>query len=177
MKNPSVLLVLVFTFFLSSSALGQGQTVSKSLPKTGSAAVKSGKAVTVEAIEQDVAEALALIEANHHVGKKINYNEVFKSAIDGMLHSLDPHSNYFDAKEFEQFRTDQSSRYYGIGATIGDLSDPNGKVIATYIRATFDGAPAHRAGLRFGDKIVEVNGTSVLGKPYADVRNLLRGPR
>ena len=75
-----------------------------------------------------------------------------------MLHTLDPHSNYFDAKEFEQFRTDQSSRYYGIGATIGDLSDEKGNVIATYIKATFDTAPAHRAGLRYGDKIVEVDG-------------------
>lgn len=177
MKNPSVLLVLVLTIFISSAVFGQGQTVSKSLPKAGTTAAKSGKAVTVEAIEQDVAEALSVIEANHYIGKKINYNEVFKSSIDGMLHSLDPHSNYFDAKEFEQFRTDQSSRYFGIGATIGDLSDPDGKVIATYIRATFDGAPAHRAGLRFGDKIVEVNGQSVLGKPYAEVRNLLRGPR
>ena len=94
-----------------------------------------------------------------------------------MLHTLDPHSNYFDAKEFEQFRTDQSSRYYGIGATIGDLSDANGNVIATYIKATFENAPAHRAGLRYGDKIVEVNGTSMLGKPFSEVRNFLRGPR
>ena len=51
--------------------------------------------------------------------KQLDYNEVYKSSIDGMLHTLDPHSNYFDAKEFEQFRTEQSSRYYGIGATIG----------------------------------------------------------
>ena len=104
-------------------------------------APKSANAVTSEKIEQDVAEALAIIESNHVVGKKLNYNEVFKSSIDGMLHTLDPHSNYFDAKEFEQFRTDQSSRYYGIGATIGDLSDAKGKVIATYIRATFDRCP------------------------------------
>lgn len=140
-------------------------------------APKTGKVVSVETIEQDVAEALSVIEASHFTGKKVNYNEVFKASIDGMLHSLDPHSNYFDAKEFEQFRTDQSSRYYGIGATIGDLSDADGKVLATYIRATFDNAPAHKAGLRYGDKIVEVNGTSMLGKPYADVRNFLRGPR
>ena len=94
-----------------------------------------------------------------------------------MLHSLDPHSNYFDAKEFDQFKTDQSSRYFGIGATIGDLSDSEGKVIATYIKATFDGAPANRGGLRYGDKIVEVNGVSMLGKPFSDVRNHLRGPQ
>ncbi|MCV4753953.1 PDZ domain-containing protein, partial [Escherichia coli] len=76
-----------------------------------------------------------------------------------------------------QFRTDQSSRYFGIGATIGDLSDADGKIIATFIRATFEGAPANRAGLRYGDKIVEVNGTNVLGKPFPEVRNMLRGPR
>lgn len=177
MKNPSALLSVLLLIFISTTVYGQNQGITTSLPKGASSAPKTGKVVTVEKIEQDVAEALAVIESNHIVGKKINYNEIFKSSIDGMLHSLDPHSNYFDAKEFEQFQTDQNSRYYGIGATIGDLSDPEGKVVATYIRATFDNAPAHRAGLRFGDKIVEVNGTSVLGKPYSEVRNLLRGPR
>ena len=147
------------------------------MPGTSGKTDVRGAKVTTEKIEDDFTEALAVIEQNHASAKKIDYNEVFKSSIDGMLHTLDPHSNYFDAKEFEQFRTEQSSRYYGIGATIGDLSDQSGKVIATYIRATFDGAPAHRAGLRYGDKIVEVNGTSVLGKAYPEVRNLLRGPR
>lgn len=118
-----------------------------------------------------------MIESSHVKGSKLDYNELFKSSIDTMLHALDPHSNYFDAKEAEQFRTDQSSRYFGIGATIGDLADADGKVLATYIKATFDGAPANRAGLRYGDKIVEVNGTSMLGKPFSEVRNFLRGPK
>lgn len=178
MKNSFTFVFTLFlALFVSSSTFAQSQNVSKLLPKGAASAPKSAKVVTTENIEQDVAEALSLIEANHVVGKKINYNEVFKSSIDGMLHTLDPHSNYFDAKEFEQFRTDQSSRYYGIGATIGDLSDEKGNVIATYIRATFDNAPAHRAGLRYGDKIIEVNGTSVLGKSFSEVRNFLRGPR
>ena len=178
MKNRfNALFALFLAICVSTSAFSQSQNVSKSLPKGGLSAPKSGKVVTTENIEQDVAEALSLIESNHVSGMKIDYNEVFKSSIDGMLHTLDPHSNYFDAKEFEQFRTDQSSRYYGIGATIGDLSDDKGNVIATYIRATFDNAPAHRAGLRYGDKIIEVNGTSMLGKPFSDVRNFLRGPR
>ncbi|MBC7900277.1 MAG: S41 family peptidase [Saprospiraceae bacterium] len=178
MKNSSAFLSgLILSIFIVSSGFSQSQSVSKNLPKTSAAAAKSSKAVTVENIEQDVAEALSLIESNHVVGKKIDYNTVFKSSIDGMLHTLDPHSNYFDAKEFEQFRTDQSSRYYGIGATIGDLSNEKGDVIATYIRATFDNAPAHRAGLRYGDKIVEVNGKAVLGKPFSEVRDFLRGPR
>lgn len=177
MKNSSAFLFVALAFFISSTVFAQDPVVSKNLPKGAMSSPKAGKPVTVENIEKDVAEALSVIESNHYVGNKINYNEVFKSSIDGMLHSLDPHSNYFDAKEFDQFKTDQRSQYFGIGATIGDLSDPNGKVIATYIRATFDNAPAHKAGLKFGDKIVEVNGVSVLGKPYADVRTLLRGPR
>jgi carboxyl-terminal processing protease len=177
-KRPAVLQILVIVLALTISGLAQSQNVAKNAPKTAQPAPgSSSKAVTSEDIEVDISEAMSVIEGNYVGGKKINYNEIFKSSIDGMLHTLDPHSNYFDAKEFEQFRTDQSSRYFGIGATIGDLSDPDGKVIATYIRATFENAPANRAGLRFGDKIVEVNGTSVLGKPFPDVRNMLRGPR
>jgi carboxyl-terminal processing protease len=122
-------------------------------------------------------EALSVIEGAYVDGKALNYNEVFKTSIDSMLHTLDPHSNYFDAKDNEQFKTDQNSEYYGIGATIGDLSDPSGKVIATYIKATFPGAPANLRGLKYGDKIVEVNGESMLGKPFSEVRTHLRGPK
>ena len=180
MKKPSYFLSAVaLSLFIVTNAFSQGPTaVAKTGPNNPlSAPKKTSKPVTVEDIEFDVSEALSVIESHHVVGKKISYNEIFKSSIDGMLHSLDPHSNYFDAKEYEQFRTDQSSRYYGIGATIGDLSDEKGKVIATYIKATFDTAPAHKAGLRYGDKIVEVNGTSMLGKSFSEVRNFLRGPR
>ena len=176
-KRPAIILTLALTFLLSISGFTQTQGVTRSGSGSGKAAEGSKKKVLAQDIESDIAEAMSLVESNHVSGKKLNYNTVMKSSIDGMLHTLDPHSNYFDAKEFEQFRTDQSSRYYGIGATIGDLSDTDGKVIATYIRATFDGAPAHRAGLRYGDKIVEINGANVLGKPFPDVRNMLRGPR
>lgn len=169
--------------FLLTAILFSGasaQTISKTVPeksKEVTTTAKTSKPVTMEKIETDVAEALTVIENSHINGKKIDYNALFKTSIDGMLHSLDPHSNYFDAKEFEQFRTSQSSQYFGIGATIGDLSDEKGNVIATYVKATFDGAPANRAGLRYGDKIVEVNGTPMVGKPFNEVREFLRGPR
>lgn len=167
--------ICIITFFSVSNLFGQ--PVASRVDKPAKPAANAKSPVTAEDIELDMSEALAIIEQNHVAGKSLNYNDVVKSAIDGMLHTLDPHSNYFDAKEFEQFRNDQSSRYYGIGATIGDLTGPDGKVIATFIRATFEGAPANRAGLRYGDKIVEVNGVNVLGKPFPEVRNMLRGPR
>jgi carboxyl-terminal processing protease len=173
------LYALLAVLSLSTTSFGQSSSTAARTENSRSSDAPSRRAVKVvtpAVIQSEMREALEVIK-NNYGGSKIDYNEVVKTSIDSMLHSLDPHSNYFDAKEFEQFKTDQSSRYFGIGATIGDLSDPEGKVIATYIKATFEDAPAHRAGLRYGDKIVEVNGTSMLGKSFSEVRNFLRGPQ
>ncbi len=130
---------------------------------------------TAPAIRGDLSEALAVIQTNHIDGRKLDYNAIFKSSISGMLSVLDPHSTYFDPAEYASFRTEQRSEYFGIGATIEDLRD--GKDVNTYIRATFPEAPAHRAGLRFGDRILAVDGNSMAGKTYPEVRKFLLGPR
>ncbi|HEY0379349.1 MAG TPA: S41 family peptidase [Pyrinomonadaceae bacterium] len=127
------------------------------------------------AVESDFSEALTIIQENYVDGNKLEYNTVFKSSIIGMLRSLDPHSNYYDREEFDELKTDQRSEYYGIGAsiqnqTVGDKTD-------TYIMATFDRSPAAKAGLRYGDKIVAVDGDSMAGKFSSDVRDKIRGPR
>jgi carboxyl-terminal processing protease len=133
------------------------------------------KTADAEEIEKDVSEALTVIQDQYIDGNKLDYNSVFKSSITGMLRSLDPHSNYFDRAEFDEFRTDQRSEYYGIGATIGDLRQ--GEEVNTYIRATFENAPAWKAGLRYGDRILEVDGKDMRGKNFYEVRQNLRGPR
>lgn len=125
-------------------------------------------------IERDVAEALTVIQDNYVDGNKVDYDAVFKSSINGMLHSLDPHSNFLDREEFDEFRTDQRSQYFGIGASVIDLR-LNGEV-NTYIRSTFQNSPAGRAGLRYGDRILEVNGESMRGQPFYEVSKRLRGP-
>ena len=194
MKHKFTRLVTLVAI-LSLASLGFGQTsTARNIPSrpTETAAKKAPAraAASPDSIESDLKEALTVVENNYINGKKLDYNDVFKSSIDSALHTLDPHSNYFDQKEFDQFKTDQSSRYFGIGATIGDLSDPDGKVIGTYIKATFDQAPANKAGLRYGDKLVsfsgsrlmpdgktvEVQNESLLGKPFPEVRSYLRGP-
>lgn len=126
-------------------------------------------------VEQDFSEALTVIQENYIDGKKLDYNNVFKSSIIGMLRSLDPHSNYYDKEEFDEMKTDQRSEYYGIGAsiqtyTVGDQTD-------TYVAATFQNSPAGRAGLRFGDRIDEVDGIKMRGKGSLEVRDKIRGPR
>jgi carboxyl-terminal processing protease len=140
---------------------------------TGATTTKAGP--TGPSIKSDLAEALAVIQANHIDGRKLDYNAIFKSSISGMLSVLDPHSTYFDPVEYASFRTEQRSEYFGIGATIEDLRD--GKEVNTYIRATFPGSPAARAGLRFGDRITAIDGASMRGKTFPEVRKFLLGPR
>ncbi len=127
------------------------------------------------AIKSDLAEALSVIQSNHIDGRKLDYNAIFKSSISGMLSVLDPHSTYFDPIEYASFRTEQRSEYFGIGATIEDLREGND--VNTFIRATFPESPAYRAGLRYGDRILAVDGNSMKGKTYPEVRKFLLGAR
>jgi len=124
--------------------------------------------VTRKKIGENFAEAIALVE-NNYAGR-LDFERVYKASILGMLHTLDPHSSYFDRKEWESFQNDQRSRYTGIGASIAAR---NGKV---YVMATFNGTPAHRAGIRFGDHIVGVNGESTEGWTSQQVSSKLLGP-
>src|SRR5687767_5546728 len=129
----------------------------------------------VQSIQRDFDEALKMIQEQYVDGKKLNYNDVFKSSIIGMLRSLDPHSNYYDREEFEELKTDQRSEYFGIGASIQNFLYKD--QAHTYITATFDSSPAGRAGLRYGDRIVEVDGVPMTGKSSLEVRDKIRGPR
>ncbi|MFS8085948.1 MAG: S41 family peptidase, partial [Acidobacteriota bacterium] len=130
---------------------------------------------TTTDIQGDFSEALSIIQERYIDGNKLDFNNVYKSSIIGMLRSLDPHSNYFDKEEFDEMKTDQRSEYFGIGASIQNYSV--GEQTDTYIAATFQNSPAARAGLRFGDRIDAVDGVSMHAKSSAEVRDKIRGPR
>ena len=101
---------------------------------------------------------------------KVNPDKaIFKGAIPGMLRTLDPHSNFFDPKDFENLREDQRGRYAGVGMSVVSR---NGK---TVVVVPFVGSPAYKAGLRPGDTIEMVNDKTTEGLDSTKVAELLRG--
>ena len=171
-----LLFVLVFTLAIPNFALAQ-TTPTGPRPGNGLPARRQARPMSREAAaaDRDFQEALKVVQEQYVDGRKLNYNDVVKSSIIGMLRSLDPHSNYYDREEFEELKTDQRSEYYGIGASIQNYT--YGDQLDTYITATFEGSPAAKAALRYGDKILEVDGVKMSGKASIEVRDKIRGPR
>jgi carboxyl-terminal processing protease len=178
-----VALLIPSLLFAQQKPQGQSSAGGTSAGRTSGGSTATGRrgvrarsgANAIAPIVDNFQEALKLIEDKYVDGRKLDYNSVFKSSITGMLRSLDPHSNYFDREEFDEMKTDQRSEYFGIGASIQNYSI--GDNADTFITATFDNSPAARAGLRFGDRILEVDGAKMTGKPSIEVRDKIRGPR
>jgi carboxyl-terminal processing protease len=97
--------------------------------------------------------------------------QIYKGAIPGMLRTLDPHSSFFDPKDFQQLREDQRGAYYGVGMSV---QPKDGR---TVVVAPFTGSPAYKAGLRPGDVILEVNDKRTDGLTTSEVADLLKGPK
>jgi carboxyl-terminal processing protease len=96
---------------------------------------------------------------------------LYRGAVPGMLRTLDPHSNFFDPRDFQLLREDQRGQYFGVGMKVGARNNK------TIVMEIFTGAPAYKAGLRPGDVIIEVSDKSTEGLSTADVADLLKGPR
>jgi carboxyl-terminal processing protease len=96
---------------------------------------------------------------------------IYDGAIPGMLNTLDPHSHFFDPKEYNKQREDMSERYYGTGMIIGERDK---KITVQY---PFNNSPAIKAGMRPGDIILEVNDKKTDGMGTPEIADLLKGPR
>ena len=124
-------------------------------------------------IAADIREAENIIAAGHIDGRAVKTSELTKAALEGMLRVLDPHSNFYDSSEWSELLDEQRSGYTGIGVSIANFEKTG--VVDTYILAAFPGSPAARSQLRFGDKIVAINGEKMKGKDSDAVRDKIRG--
>jgi carboxyl-terminal processing protease len=136
----------------------------------------SSKAETSEnndEILRDYREALEILRNNHVDGKNLNHEKLTRFSINTMLRALDPHSSFFTSNEFREILQEQKSKYSGIGVLISNFGDQ----AETYVLSPFPDSPALRAGLRFGDKILAVDGIKVAERDIAAVRDKIRGER
>ena len=137
--------------------------------KLNPAAAPGGDSDVRDSLRQ-FADVYSLVEQNY--AEPVNADKaIYNGAIPGMLHVLDPHSNFFDPKSYALLREDQRGKYYGVGMTVGPR---NNKVI---VIAPFAGTPAYRAGIRPGDIIVAVDGKPTDNMSTSDVADLLKGPK
>ncbi len=118
-------------------------------------------------------DAYSIVEQNY--ADKLDTDKtdkaIYDGAIPGMLHVLDPHSNFYDPKAYAQMREDTHGRYYGVGMSI----QPHGSTIV--VLAPFEGSPSFRAGVKPGDVILSVDGKPTATLDSTAVANLLKGPR
>ena len=116
------------------------------LPVTSSA----DTSLTQERVVADYREALGVINANYVA--PIDHEKVSENSIQGMLWALDPHSSFFTRDEFRKLYEDQSSQFYGIGVSILQHRD------GVYVQSIIPNTPADKAGLRYGDRFLEIEG-------------------
>jgi carboxyl-terminal processing protease len=121
----------------------------------------------VDEIEKDYNEAIATITSNY--SGDIDHEKATQAAIQGMLSTLDPHSAYFPYSEFKKLKEDQDSRFYGIGVTIVQHHD------GVYVQSVVENTPAAKHGLKYGDRIVEVDGKNSRDWSSEQVSKNVRG--
>ena len=103
--------------------------------------------------------------------EKVEDQQLLENAITGMLLELDPHSAYLSKQEYQNLQENTSGYYGGLGIEIS-AEDGLIKVISP-----IDNSPAERIGIRAGDLIVEINGSSVRGLALPRAIAKLRGKK
>lgn len=94
-----------------------------------------------------------------------------KVGIDAMLKELDPYTVYYHESNIEDYRLMTTGQYGGIGALIRKIGE------YTLIAEPYEGNPAQKAGLVAGDKIISIDGKSMVNLPSDDVSSALKGPK
>jgi len=160
-------LAVLLVFVILTSALVGGLLGGKVAATSGSAPSSPNEFLT------NFTEALDIIQQTYV--DQVGADKLVYSAIKGMLRTLDPHSSFFDPKEFSRLREEQHSKYFGLGIRVRALLRDRGRVVI--VEPPVIGSPAERRGLRAGDVITRIEGESIADWTSDDVVNHLRGPR
>jgi len=108
-------------------------------------------------------------ELNTNFADEIDPGTLMRTAIDAMVNSLDPYTNFVSESQIESYRITQDEKYQGIGARVGLV----GNVFT--ILEPYEGGPAVTSGLKAGDQIIEIDGINIAGKTLEEINTIVRG--
>jgi carboxyl-terminal processing protease len=100
---------------------------------------------------------------------KVDDHTLIKGAIDGMLASLDPHSSYAEAADFDALKATTDGNYGGLGITVS-VEDGAVKIVSP-----MEDTPAWRVGLKSGDYITHINGELLYGLSLDEAVEKMKG--
>lgn len=118
---------------------------------------------------QEIIKNYEFINENYY--GKIDKSKLVKSAIEGMLRTLDVHSSYVGGDDSD-FNTQLEGKYKGIGVQV--YSDENKKLV---VSSVFEGSPADKAGLQSGDILLKINDESLDGKSAKEASSLIKSQK
>ena len=114
---------------------------------------------------------LALVEDNAIANAKSD--DLVEDSIQGMLHTLDPHSNYLNREAYGEMKDEQRGSFYGLGIQIAKRGPDKPLTII----APIDGTPAAKAGLQPGDVIAKIEGQDTITLSVQDAVRKLKGDK
>ncbi len=112
-------------------------------------------------------KVLYLIESQYY--RTVDTEKLIEGAIKGMMNTLDPHSAFLDEKVFSKMQEDTQGEFGGLGI---EVSQKDGVLV---VITPIDDTPAYKAGIKSGDKIVEINHESTLGLTLEEAVDKMRG--
>lgn len=115
------------------------------------------------------AKVLQLVRQDYVDEAKVGYQSLVRSALRGMLASLDPHSQYLEPNEFKSVQDDTQSRFSGVGIVV---TQKDGRLIVVSV---MEGGPALRAGVLVGDHLLKIGDQLTEKLSVTEAGNLLRG--
>src|SRR4051794_11927825 len=129
----------------------------------------AGTGGSTDKILADYKEALFVVDENYT--GKIDREKETDTSVQGMLWTLDPHSSFFTRDEFRKLYEEQASQFYGIGVSILQHRD------GVYIQSVIPNTPAEKAGLRYGDRFLTIDGKDAREWSSGEVSKNVRGEK
>lgn len=124
---------------------------------------------------QLLAEVLEKIRKEYVDGENLTYQKLIHGALQGMLNTLDPHSEFMDGKKFKDLKDDTQGEFGGVGVVISMTKDKVSEKKYLTVVAPMEDTPGFKAGIMAGDRIVKIDGRSTDKFSLDDAVKKLRG--